>query len=488
VNFTVIVGGIMMYTTSNKAIQGMKQSVAHSITLKPIEVFDRSAGFTGYLYGIEAEDVAKFINSEYVDTYNYYDYASVNYKNIKKYVGNEEEYNKLIEKYGKSSSDSDGTLYGLVESSYDVAFTVNGYKIIEGRPITAEDSEQKICLISEEVAELNKLKLGDIIEAEQVHRHIDYSLTIVGIFSTPEGEYLTGRGYSPAEIIFMPVTTMQVYLDENGYENKIRDTHNACVYLKDPSYLDAFTQEVQNKMNIQTVFDSHFGNNIFQKPEKFADWSSSELSNYYSENHWYNLQVDREWYEMIATPIENASCITGILVAGVIAGATVILVLLSVLSLKGRKREFGILLSMGEGKIKVIGQVLVEEFLPIIIAASIGLFCGIAIGSTFMKGLSDDVYNQKAEELYGENEQVLYGYMQEGQNFDDEGWNHSGTVDLIFKLSGRITIQANVEPKINPVTIISYIVITFGLVFVILIIQMISILRLKQAHILSGKS
>jgi putative ABC transport system permease protein len=412
----------------------------------------------------------------------------VNFKNIKKYVGDEEEYNDMMENSGKSMFDRDGTLYGMVESAYDVAFTVNGYRLIEGRAITANDSEKKICLISEELAELNHLELGDIIEVEQYRRPIDYSLTIVGIFSTPDGEYLTGRGDSPAEMIFMPVTTMRVYLDENGYGDKIKDSLNVCVYLKDPSYLDDFIKEVQNKMNIRTVFDSHFGNKIVQNPEEFTDLSPSELSKYYSENNWYDLQLDREWYEMIASPIENVNRITGLLLGGIIAGVTVILVLVSVLSLKGRKREFGILLSMGEGKMKVIGQILVEEFIPIIIAASIGLFVGISIGAPFMKGLSDDVFNQKAEELSGENEQVIYGYMQEIQNYGDVGWNHSGSSDLIFKTSNLITILTNVDPEKNLVTSSSYIEITCGLVFIALLIQMISVMRLKPAHILSGKN
>jgi ABC-type antimicrobial peptide transport system permease subunit len=143
---------------------------------------------------------------------------------------------------------------------------------------------------------------------------------------------------------------------------------------------------------------------------------------------------------------------------------------------------------MGESKMKVIGQVLTEEFVPIMIAALIGLFAGILIGAPFIKELSDGVYNQKAEERLGENELTHYSYMQEGQNVLEYDWNHVGSSDLISKTSSRISIQTNVKPEINPFTIIIYIVVTFGLVFVVLIIQMVSILRLKPAHILTGKN
>lgn len=479
--FIVIVSGFMMYTSSQKVIRNIKNSVGNSVTLKGIDVYDRSAGFTGWTYGIDFKDLDKFVQSEYVAAYNYYDFAFVTFKNIKRYEGNKEKYDKTKVKLKSSSPVMDGSLYGLIDSSYDTAFTVNGYRLVQGRHITSEDSEQNICLISKELAELNHLELGDVIEATNNTRHFTYSLTVAGIFSTPDGEYLTGFGSSPAEIIFMPVSTMKAYLEQNNFKQK--GPMNACVYLKNPSCLDAFIQEVKSKLNIQNVLYSHF-NNTLQIPEEFVDWAPSDVSEYYSENHWYNLQLDHEWYDMIASPIENVNRITEILIVGIISGAIVILILICILYCKGRNREFGILLAMGEKKSRIIAQMITELFIPVVLAACIGLLGGISYGSSFINRLSNDVYHQKAEELSKENQQVLYRYMQEDLNATDLGWNHDGLTDLLFKSSGRITIQANAEPELDAVTYFNYLLLIFGLVFVIIMIQMVFILRCKPAAIL----
>jgi putative ABC transport system permease protein len=483
----VIIDGLMMYTISSNAVKQLKKSVANSITLKTIEVSDKSDGNKVYFYPADYEDVNTYINSPYVYKYNYYDYTYIIFKNIHKFVGNSDDYNKLQDKIGKSNFDYDGTLYGLVESAYDAAFTVYGYTLLIGREITSKDFNQKVCLISEELAQSNNLNIGDIITGSNYKKPINYSLKIIGIFSTPEGEYLTGKGYSPAEIIFTPVSTMRLYLDESGYGESEQHIQNVCVYLKNSSNIDAFIREVQSKMNIRSIYKSHFGNNSSKIPEGFENLTSEELCDYYAENNWYDIQVDEEWYEMVASPIEKVSQMTVILVIGIISSAILILVLINIIILKGKNHEIGILLAIGEGKIKIINQILLEEFSIILIAAFIGLFAGISIGVPEIKSLCDDVYNQQAEEISKDNQNILYNYMQEDQNIGDEGWNHSGSVDLISKSSARIAIHSNIEPKLNMSATIKYTVITLSLVFLVIIIQSSFILRLKPAHILTDR-
>lgn len=483
--FTVIVSGLMLYTSSKKAVENMTRSISNSITLMPIDMIDSTEGIH-INYNIDPEDMESFINSRCVDKYNYYAISSVNFNNIEKYIGDKEKYNKMMEKMKNHTYFYDGTLYSLVESAYDVAFTVNGYQLIEGRPITSKDSGNKVCLISNELANLNHIKLGDIIDVTDVYKPIDYSLTVIGIFSIPIGEYWIGIGSSPAEIIFMPVGTMNNYFNEKNYKNA--KIYNACVYLKNLSDQDKFIYEVKSKLNIRNLRESHFDNNIGQIPKEFEGKTIDEVAEYYSENHWYDLQIDREWFDMVAAPIENVSRTAGIIVVGIVGGTTIILVLLAVLSLKGRNKEFGVLLSMGESRLKVIAQVLLEESIIIFISAFIGLVFGITIGSTVLKGFSNDVYEQKAKEILEVNNRLIDSYKEELINFDDHGWNHNGASDLIGKGSSRITLQANVSPKIDLLTIILYMVTTFGIIIFVLLTQMITILRLKPARILSSKS
>jgi hypothetical protein len=77
--------------------------------------------------------------------------------------------------------------------------------------------------------------------------------------------------------------------------------------------------------------------------------------------------------------------------------------------------------------------------------------------------------------------------MQEDSNSTDLGWKHSGFADLMFKLSGRVTVATNVKPEINPVIITEYFILTLGLLFIMLIFQLILKLRIRPAHMLTNK-
>ncbi len=68
----------------------------------------------------------------------------------------------------------------------------------------------------------------------------------------------------------------------------------------------------------------------------------------YDESPFYTLYLDDEWYETVAKPVESVRNMMGAFLAVVLVGSAVVLGLVVVLSLRGRKREFGILLAMGE--------------------------------------------------------------------------------------------------------------------------------------------
>lgn len=68
--------------------------------------------------------------------------------------------------------------------------------------------------------------------------------------------------------------------------------------------------------------------------------------------------------------------ISTIMVVGIIIVGAVILSLILVLNLKGRKFEIGVLLSLGEQKAKVILQMALETLIPVIIAFTISIAAG----------------------------------------------------------------------------------------------------------------
>ncbi len=188
----------------------MQTSLGQSITLKNIEVHDRYSNAAA-LNVISQEDANTFIDSEYVKSYNFNGYLYVSYvDDIKKYITDIERYEG---KGGKVQANPEDLFYGIdaaiigrEDTEYDFAFTVNGYKLLDGRHIKPEDGENSVCLISKQVAELNNLKIGDRFKVEESDRTVYFDMEIVGLFDIPDGMYAEGFGNAPQEMIFVPAS------------------------------------------------------------------------------------------------------------------------------------------------------------------------------------------------------------------------------------------------------------------------------------------
>jgi len=97
-----------------------------------------------------------------------------------------------------------------------------------------------------------------------------------------------------------------------------------------------------------------------------------------------------------------------ILIGSIIA-TIVILTLVIVLFLRDRKQEFGIYLALGESKLKLLGQIVVEIMCVAFVAISLSLFTGNVIA----KSLSSNMLQQQLEKNTTEN----YGYYMSYSNY-----------------------------------------------------------------------
>jgi len=480
--FTVTIGAIVIYTTSNDKLEYMKKNIGNSVTLMAPFFTER---YTNRLIGtmVSDETVEKFIDSEYADSYNYASYALVKFTNIKPIYMEEREKNIMY--WGGE----DVTAYMPVDSSGDIAFTIGGYHLVNGRHFTIEDENKNVCIISEQLAEENGLKLGDTFRIENINpRRLEYKpeVEIIGIFSAPESDYMKGIAYRPEEIIFMP------YNMSNGEISSPEDKNNVSwvsVFLKDIKDLEAFIEETKEKFNILNVYESHFDKNHKASPPEMDDLEGLdlfEMGDYFYENPIYNIEIDREWYEMVAKPIEKVNTLAGMMTIAMIVSAVIILSLISILSLKGRKKEFGVLLSIGESRAKVVGQIMLETMLPVLIASLIGIGMGMLTGIPLVEGLSNDVYSQNAVQQQGVNDVTTYAHISQN-NVSREILAGAAFIDLIFRLSYNVIVAPQPLIEINKVSIIAYILLSVALVFISIVIQMVSVLRIKPARILTGK-
>ncbi|AOH54595.1 permease [Peribacillus muralis] len=225
-------------------------------------------------------------------------------------------------------------------------FTEGTEEIIKGRGITAEDKGKKVALIEKQLAEENKLKVGDKVKIKKDDGKSTIKVEIIGIFEASEtvGPKPPIAFLDPSNKIYVSLESLKEFSDNKDMKGTPID--KAIYYLNDPEQIDAF-KAAGKKTDID--FDL------------------------------FKLDAHDELYKKMVGPIENMAATSKWIIYLVSITGSIILGLIIMLTIKERRKELGILLSIGEKKGKLIGQLLVEVLCVAVLAFSLSIFTGGAV-------------------------------------------------------------------------------------------------------------
>lgn len=260
---------------------------------------------------IEKVDGVVGYNSE--DTGGYYG-AGVNFKYLPAAFG------LSYTQYGESSA------YTATLSSEKCSkFQSGKYKLVDGRHITPKD--RHACLISKELSDYNKLSVGDKVKMYCLDADSISEFKIVGIFDGTEG-----TSGNPLTVDQIPANCG--YIDYATvfelFEDIIDGYAQLTIYVEDP-------------VSVQNVYDK-----ISDLPEL--------------KDKTLKLTIDTDEYDVISTPLESLQKLVNTTIVIISAVSVVILTLLLTVWIRGRKKEIGILLSIGKSKVNIILQIFTETF------------------------------------------------------------------------------------------------------------------------------
>ncbi|MEG1002199.1 ABC transporter permease [Clostridium sp.] len=234
------------------------------------------------------------------------------------------------------------------------AFTSGESTLTSGTGITSEDKDKNVAVIEKTLAEQNSLKVGDEIKVKSTtNTDEEVKLKVIGIYESTseinEGA-MRNEAMNPYNKIYTPYTVANT-LKGSDYKDKV---DSAVFYLDDPVNVDTF---LENGKNLDIDFDK------------------------------YKLDANSREYEQMIKPIENVASFakTTVIIVGV-CGA-LILALIIMLSIKERRNEIGILLSLGEKKYKVISQFIVEVLLILVLALGTAAVLGNSISNVMANKL-----------------------------------------------------------------------------------------------------
>lgn len=315
------------------------------------------------------KDVDKLKDLEHVKAYNYSSSGMASAEGFKPVV-KEQDNNKVDKNSSVVSSFSgpqdmaqpDVSLEGNLYSELSPDFTEEKSKLIEGRNLTESDQGKNVAVIEKKLADENKLKLGDKIKIKDLQGKNTLELEVVGIYtaekieSNPMMDAMTFL--SPYNKIYVPISvTAQLNSSSSGETDTIQ---NAVYYMDDPMNIESFKNDVKSSgINLED----------------------------------YKLDAKDSLYKQMMGPIENVGSFSKTIVIIVAIAGIAILSLIIILSLKDRRYEIGVLMSMGESRFKIISQLLVETMIVACIAFSISTFTGNVVAQKIGTNLLQNEIN-----------------------------------------------------------------------------------------------
>ena len=406
---------------------------------------------------------------------------------------------KLVPKGFSFTAVSDSELFD--------SFSSGGYNLVEGRHFKSQEEDQDYVIISRALAERNGLQVGDTMELEfspaakvnaSFYKDEPWELEILGLFDPPQNNILEDVGYQDAAVNFMfvpyqaamnylrylyndetllwfpPINRATVYLDSaENIEEFVADAHRKFRLIE----LDAGSGMPTGESLVELLGEGLFGvgdKDVVDKKLMEYVMGANELAPSYT------LTVDRDWYDMVAMPMESLNSLSLFMGVGLLVGAFVALLLVCVFNVRARKREVGILLAMGETRVKIFAQIFIEQALPLVLAAAIGFAAGVPLAST----LGNTLLHSRASEVNAAYEQDKREFLQEqlGENSYD--------LEMSTMTRSAANVASPVEMQFNLDTAMAwgYFALAFCMLFMTVLIQMVFLLRLSPAKILTRRN
>ncbi len=223
------------------------------------------------------------------------------------------------------------------------------------------------CIVSRDFADLNDLTIGSTITLEDVNTETaPLVLTVCGIYND--------------------ITTPQP------------DGSNWAVNNRRNEILTSFATFEQTDMTGVYVTAVYY----LKKPEL-----ASEFEAYVRErglHDIYNVNTDSATYDQIVKPVKGLKSISLTFLIIIFCFGSLVLVLLSMLGVRERKYEIGVLRAMGMAKGKIALGLLFESACVLLLC----LVLGLSVGSTIAQPISNTILSEQAK-LAGESPEANHG-------------------------------------------------------------------------------
>jgi len=347
-------------------------------------------------------------------------------------VVNPVNFERIEDKDVDQNSDQRGvSLRGTLRMELDFDVQKGNIEVNEGRMITSEDTD--VCVVSREIADLNGLQVGDVLEFnnwKERETSTVYKAEIVGIYDSVSGiiPIMYGDSYRSENIIFTDLS----------FPEKPEGNEGSPLYQYATFVVGDVNEYEAVKKRIQAV-------DIGWERYDFLD--NTGMSDTMTENFGE--------LEKMSLLILIVVCISGV----------VIICLVFLFWLKGRVHEIGIYLSLGRTKFSIIAQMLLEG----VLVGCVSFLLATAASPMISKGIVGYLVDYQVR-VRTEDEQLNASMVLNGSLEDDK----TEIVGITVEISGDVVFLSGVS--------------VLGVIMIAIALSCISIMVQKPKEILSRMS
>lgn len=336
---------------------GTEKKTLETLTLDDIKKYGDSSYVSDYYYSLETAMSAKDIEAVSYDTADEEDGEERNHGNDRKMeVG-------------------DFRITGYSNPSYITEFIEGTKKIKEGEMFSS-DNEENVLLISEELAENNDLKVGDIITLyNDGDEDTTYEFKIIGIYEdnseVDTGGFMQMNAMNSRNQMYTNFTAIQKITEKNS-SSKMGNRIEAKYYLQNNQDLESFEKEARNK----GLPDS------------------------------YTVTTNEEAVLATVKPIQNVSHFSFTFLIIILIVGAIILGVINLINIRERKYEIGVLRAIGMKKSKVALEFVAEIFM----VAIVSLIIGTGIGTVLSQPVTNAMLASEIESYQNESKQMTENF------------------------------------------------------------------------------
>ncbi|MCD7839870.1 MAG: ABC transporter permease [Erysipelotrichaceae bacterium] len=463
----LVIAGLSIKSATSKSIASVRQSLGSDVTLS----YNTQNMMNNREHGQALDEVVSSITTDmadqlkdldYVESYNYTLSVNANSDDIDpvETTASTDENMQMPDNSDGSSSDrgqfmdsNDFTVIGNTTMANLSDFTDENYILISGKLLSEDDANTNNCVIESNLASDNDLEVGDTFTVTSTNsddEEISVTLTIVGIFEIESSSDMGGMNMSnrqnPMNYIYVDISTAQTLNDSTI------DITSATYYLDDPDNIDAFVELAESTTDID--FET------------------------------YTLDANDQIYQNSISSLEDMEQFANIFLWVVVGAGCAILCLILMLTMRNRFYEFGVFLSLGQSKIKIMLQQLIEVLVIAVVAFALSLGTGKMV-SNVISGMLESTQSNQTEMVMEIPDDIGDG-LDESETTNDKSNNQTGK-DNFFNQAMTSPENAELDVSMTVSTAMQLAGITGLICIVSVLLPSIYILRLSPREILVKK-